>query len=233
MICESFYKTLGLSEPKPLERNDRVKFNRYVFQNYFLPRMELCKQKNFYLELTTEDLKFIEDFAEKKMIAKTKEWRGVDNVNRSKRELTGACIEYGLLKFFGKQHQFDNSIVDKSYKRNHPDLLPLGIICDIKGSSINNVPLVFKNTRTYTCNIGNYKGKQYRCANVLGITNQKSVWFLGIASPKILEDYVDDNLIMISNNTTKTGFFGVDKLEDLPLNWDEFKIVCSKQSLVL
>ncbi len=233
MICEPFYKTLGLSEPKPLERNDRVKFNRFVFQNYFVPRMELCKQKKFYLELDNKDLKFIKDFAERKQIAKAKEWRGVDNINRSKREMTGACIEYGLLKFFGKQDLFDDSIVDKSYKRNHPDLLPNGIMCDIKGSSINNVPLVFKNTRTYTCNVGNYVGKRYRCANLIGITDQKSVWFLGIASPKVLEDYVDDNLIMMAENTTKTGFFGVDKLEELPLNWDEFKTMCSKQSLVL
>ena len=98
------------------------------------------------------------------------------------------CIEYGLLKFFGKENQFDDSIVRISYKRNRPGfVLPLGIICDIKGSSMNNVPLVFKNTRSYTCNIGNYKGKKYRCVNLIGITDNKSVWFLSFAifrSPK-------------------------------------------------
>jgi hypothetical protein len=233
MICEPFYKSIGLSAPKPLERNDRVKFNRYVFQNLFIPRMAACKNKNTLLELSSQDLKFLTNFAERKVKAKTKEWRGFDDKNRSKREMTGACIEYGVLKLFGKEKEFDDSIVDASYKRNHPDLLPLGIVCDVKGSSVNNVPLVFKQCRTYICNFDKYKGKRYRCSNIIGITDQKSVWLLGIASPRVLEEYVDDNLIMMAENTTKTGFYGVDQLEDIPLNWDEFKKVCSVKSLVL
>jgi hypothetical protein len=233
MICLEFYKSIGLAQPKKLERNNRVKFNRYIFENYFKPRMELCKEKQTLIELNQEDLSFLESFAEKKVKAKTKEWRGVDDKNRSKREMTGACIEYGLLKFFGKQNQFDDSIVDQSSKRNHPDLLPLGIICDVKGSSMHNVPLVFKSSRTYVCNVGNYKGRRYRCSNIIGITDQKSVWLLGIASPRVLEEYTDDNLIMIAENTTKTGFYGVDKLEDLPKEWNEFKKLCSEKSLVL
>lgn len=233
MICESFYKTLGLSKPKPLEKNQRVKFNRYVFKNYFQQKMDECKLKNTLIELSEKDLKFIEDFVNRKIKAKNKEWNGFDNKNRSKREMTGACIEYGLLKLFGKENSFDDSIVDASYKRNHPDLLPLGIMCDVKGSSVGNVPLVFKNTRTYTCNFENYKGRKYRCSNIIGITDKKTVWLLGIASPKILEEYVDDNLIMFSENTSKTGFYGSDKLVDIPLDWSEFKNLCSKNSLIL
>jgi hypothetical protein len=38
---------------------------------------------------------------------------------------------------------------------------------------------------------------------------------------------------MIAENTTKTGFYGVDKLEDLPNDWDVFKKLCSEKSLVL
>lgn len=234
ICCKEFYKTLGLMEPQLLtQRNDRVKFNRYVFQNYFIPRIEYCKTKNFFVELDNKDLSFIENFVDKKVKAKTKEWKGVDDKNRSKREWTGACIEYAVLKFFGKENKFDDSIVDASYKRNHPDLLPLGILCDVKGASMNNVPLVFKSIRTYTCNVGNYRGKKYRCANILGITDYKYVWLLGIASPRILEDYVDDNLMMIAENTTKTGFYGVNQLEDLPLDWNDFKNLCSEKSLVL
>jgi hypothetical protein len=56
---------------------------------------------------------------------------------------------------------------------------------------------------------------------------------LGIASPKILEDYVDDNLVMFAENTSKTGFYGVNKLEDLPNNWQQFKRVCTEKSLIL
>jgi hypothetical protein len=233
MICIDFYKSIGLSEPTQLARSDRIKFNRYIYQNFFIPKMDECKTKNTFIELSETDLKFIKNFADKKVMAKTKEWNGVDDKNRSKREMTGACIEYALLKLFGKEKEFDDSIVSSSVKRNHPDLLPLGVICDIKGSTIQNVPLVFKSNRTYVCNIGNYKGKRYRCSNVIGITDQKNVWLLGIASPKILEEYVDDNLIMIAENTTKTGFYGVNQLEDIPLNWDQFKKVCSEKSLVL
>lgn len=233
MICESFYKSIGLSAPQPLERNDRVKFNRFVFKNYFLPRMEDCKGKGTFLQLSPQDLRYLENFAEKKVKAKTKEWGGRDDKNRSKREMTGACIEYGVLKLFGREKDFDDSIVDQSYKRNHPDLLPLGIVCDVKGSSMNNVPLVFKTSRTYVCNFDKYKGRRYRCSNIIGITDQKTVWLLGIASPRVLEEYVDDNLIMIADNTTKTGFYGVNELEDIPLDWNEFKDFCSAKSLVL
>jgi hypothetical protein len=233
MVCEKFYKTLGLSKPKPLEKNDRVKFNRFVFTNYFIPRMDSCESKNMLIHLSSKDLKFLQNFSEKKSKAKSKEWGGFDNKNRAKREMTGACIEYGVLKLFGKENEFDDSIVDSSSKRNHPDLLPLGILCDIKGSSLNNVPLVFKSTRTYMCGFDKYKGRRYRCSNIIGITDHKQVWLLGIASPRVLEEYVDDNLIMFSENTSKTGFYGVDKLEDLPLDWDDFKQVCSQRSLIL
>jgi hypothetical protein len=233
MICESFYKSIGLNNPKSLGRSDRIRFNRYVFQNYFVPKMEDCKDKGTKLQLSPQDLRFLENFAGKKSSAKEKEWRGIDNKNRIKREMTGACIEYGVLKLFGREKNFDDSIVDQSYKRNHPDLLPLGILCDVKGSSVDNVPLVFKQSRTYVCNFDKYKGRRYRCSNIIGITDHLTVWLLGIASPRVLEEYVDDNLIMIADNTTKTGFYGVDQLEDIPLDWDEFKSVCSEKSLVL
>jgi hypothetical protein len=233
MICKEFYKTIGLKKPAPLNRSERVKFNRYVFDNFFIPRMSICESSNLTVTLNDDDLKFLENFSIKKTEAKTKECNGVDNNNRAKREMSGACIEYGILKFFGKEKEFDDSIVTSSYKRNHPDLLPLGIMCDIKGSSINNVPLVFKSTRTYACNFGKYKGRRFRCANIIGITNQKFVWILGIASPRVLEDYVDDNLIMMPEIKTKTGFYGVKQLINVPKNWSEFKEVCSKNSLIL
>jgi hypothetical protein len=68
---------------------------------------------------------------------------------------------------------------------------------------------------------------------MIGITDQKSVWFLGVASPKILESFVDDNLVMIAENTSKTGFWGVNKLENLPSDWDVFKKLCSDKNLIL
>ena len=231
MLTSTFYKSLGVEDGSPLTKHFRVKFNHFVFDNIFLPRMKVCEDNNHKLTLTKKDKDLIEAFAVAKSIAKEKEWKGFDNQSRSKREMTGAAIEYGLLKFYGKQSQFDDSIVEKSYKKNYPDLLPLGVICDIKGSSINNVPLVFKTTRSYICEIGKHKGKRYRCANVIGITDNDVVWLLGIASPKVLETCVDGNLMMIAENTTKTGFFGANELVSLPKTWKEFTKVCSELSL--
>lgn len=231
MTTTNFYKSLGVEDGSPLTKHFRIKFNHFVFDNLFIPRMTVCEENKQKLTLTKKDKELIESFALAKAHAKEKEWRGFDNQKRVKRETTGAAIEYGLLKFYGKEKYFDDSIVEKSLKKNHPDLLPLGVICDIKGSSINNVPLVFKTTRSYLCDVGQHAGKRYRCANVIGITDNDSVWLLGIASPKVLETCVDDNLIMIAENTTKTGFFGAHELVALPPTWKEFAELCSKLSL--
>ncbi len=233
MICESFYKTIGLDIPIPLGRSDRVKFNRFVFEKYFVPRMEYCKKNGSFLELSIKDIKTVENYVTRKVESKKSEWDSKDNINRQKRVMTGACIEYGLYRFFNKENEFDDSIVDNPNKRNHPDLLPSGILCDIKGSSISNVPLVFKSTRFYTCKMGRYNGQKFRCANLIGITDKKSVWFLGIASPRILNEYSDENLVMMSTNSSKTGFYGVEHLEDLPFKWEDFKKTCAINSLIV
>jgi len=232
MITSDFYKSLGVEDKSPLERNQRVKFNRYIFTNIFVPRMTFCESNGRKLSLTKRDRKLIEDFAMAKVVAKTKESNGFDNQMRAKREMTGACIEYAVLKFYGKEECFDNSIVEKSAKKNHPDLLPLGILCDIKGSSINNVPLVFKTSRSYVCSVGEHAGRRYRCSNVIGITDNDSVWLMGIATPTVLETCVDDNLMMIAENTSKTGFYGAHELVNLPESWSDFKVACSNLSLV-
>jgi hypothetical protein len=109
-------------------------------------------------------------------------------------------------------------------------LIPLGVLADIKGSSLNNVPLVFRKSRPYVVKEGKNKGREFKCVNVLGITDQDKVWLLGIASQEILEKYSDTNLIMIAEITTKTGFYGVDHLLDLPDKWSEFKKLCLEKS---
>lgn len=233
MRCLKFYKTFGFDTQESLTKNQRIKFNKFVFENYFKPRMEECKDKKTVVELSEKDIKFIENFSKKKISAKIKEWGEVDNKFRMKRELTGASIEYGLLKFFGKEKEFDDSVVDESHKRNYPDLLPLGVVCDVKGSSINHTPLVFNSKRTYVCHVGKYKGIRYRCSNIIGITDHKFVWLLGIASPIVLKEYTDDNLIIMAKNSSKTGFYGANKLENIPIDWDEFKKTCSDKSLFL
>lgn len=229
-MIEEYYKSLNLSVGDPMERNARVKFNRFIFEKCFRPQMEKCEKSGRVVILTEKDKKHLEDFSAKKVIAKTKEWRGFDNQMRSKRELTGSAIEYGLLKFYGKEDKFDDSIVDKSYKKNHPDLVPLGVFADVKGSSVNNVPLVFRKSRPYVCPKGQHKGKEFKCVNVIGITDLTNVWLLGIAPQDVLEKYSDINLIMIAENTIKTGFYGALKLIELPSGWMEFKKLCLEKS---
>jgi hypothetical protein len=229
-MIEEFYKTLNLSVGDPMEKYQRVKFNRYIFEKCFRPQMEKCEAAGRIVSLTEKDKKHLEDFAEKKAAAKAKEWKGFDNQMRSKREMTGASIEYGLLKFYGREEKFDNSIVDKSSKKNYPDLVPLGVLADVKGSSIKNVPLVFKKTRPYVVLTGKHKGKEFKCVNVIGITDHEKVWLLGVAPQNILEKYSDTNLIMIAENTTKTGFYGALKLLELPKVWTDFKKLCLEKS---
>lgn len=234
MIRNAFYDNIGIPINKKLFRMDRIKFNKYIFDNIFKPRMNFCELNGLVIDLSDEDKVIIEEFSTKKAKEKHNEcFSGKDNKNRSKREMTGASIEYGILKFYGNEKYFDNGIVKNSFTKNHPDLLQFGILCDIKGSSVNNVPLVFKESRTYTCTVGSYKGKQYKCSNMIGVTNHTKVWLLGIASPKLLHECSDENLIINADNNTKTGFFGADKLTTLPKNWEEFKSLCIKESLIL
>ena len=232
-MIEEFYKSVSVAVGDPMERNDRVKFNRFIFEKYFRPRMEKSEKEGRVIVFTDKDKSLIEDFAIKKTEAKTKEWRGFDNKMRAKREMTGAGIEYGLLKFYGKGDKFDDSIVDKSSKKSYPDLVPLGVLADVKGSSINNVPLVFKKSKPYMVQIGKNKGREYKCVNVIGITDNEKVWLLGIATQDILEGCSDTNLIMIAENTTKTGFYGASELIDLPDEWSDLKKLCLEKSTPL
>jgi hypothetical protein len=231
-MIEEFYKSVDVPVGQPMARGVRVKFNRYVFEKYFQPRMSEIEKKEQVIQLSKKDKEFIQEFVAKKVVAKMKEWKGFDNQQRFKRETTGASIEYALLKYYNRKDKFDNSIVDKSSKRNYPDLLPLGIICDVKGSSIFNVPLIFKKTRLYVCQDGKHKGETYRCANMIGITDHDKVWLLGIASSEVLEKYSDTNLIMIAEITSKTGFYGAHKLIDLPEKWSDLKKLCLQESKV-
>ena len=226
MTINDFYKSSGLKQGTSMSSINKRLYNNFVFEHMFIPKMK----KSIRLTFDKNEKELIENFSLKKAKAKEKEWNGVDDKKRIKREITGASIEYGLLKFYNMQKFFDDSIVEKSSFKNYPDLLPLDVICDIKGASINNVPLVFKTSRSYMCKTGRHIGKRYHCPNVIGITDNDSVWLLGIASPEILSLCVDDNLMMIAENSTKTGFYGVDDLIDLPKSWDEFKLICAKIS---
>jgi len=218
-IYKEFYEYVDRPSGEPLGDTNRKIFNSFVWDNLIQPLLIPSNQ----ILLTKQELKRLEDFAIRKVKAKDTEWNGVDDGFRMKREMTGAIVEYALLKKYGKKEHFDDSIVTKSSLKNHPDLLPLGIFCDVKGSSMNNVPLIFKESRSYTCSFGPYK-----CPNVIGVTDHTNVWLLGIASPEVLQTYCDDNLIKNAENTTKTGFFGFKQLIQLPNDWETFNQLCLK-----
>jgi hypothetical protein len=227
MYLTEFYNYISKAPGECLSQTNRVIFNHFVTENLIQPR--LLSQN--IVELSPSDLKNIENFALRKAKAKDIEWNGVDASKRVKREMTGATVEYALLKKYGRESYFDNSIVARSSKKNYPDLLPLGACCDVKGSSVNNVPLIFKTSRSYVCDVGVNAGKRYKCPNVIGVTDTENVWILGLATPTVLEQYSDENLIIIAENTTKTGFFGFDKLIDLPHTWESFVKLCWQSSI--
>ena len=226
MTVSDFYTSINKKQGEPLSSLYRRQYNNFVFENLFLPRMSVSPK----LELNKKDKDLILKFATEKAKAKEKEWRGVDDQKRIKREMTGAAVEYGLLKYYGDEQFFDNSIVEHSSFKNHPDLLPHSVLCDIKGASINNVPLVFKKTRSYECKTEPYIGKRYHCPNIIGITDNDTVWLLGIASVDVLKYCVDDNLMMIAENDTKTGFYGALELVDLPKEWKELAHITAVMS---
>lgn len=211
-----------------INKDDRVRFISYIFDTFYRPRMKLCEELGRIVTLTESDLKFLSEFTENVVKEKCGKGFGFDNDNREKREMTGSCCEYGILKYFNKEHLFDNSIVENPKERNYPDLFPLRIYCDVKGCSFDSVPLVFRESRSYICPSGKHKGKKYKCSNVICVTDNKKVWLLGIASCDILKQYSDNNLIKNVDNITKTGFYGVDKLDMLPDTWEEFGMVCEK-----
>jgi len=226
MTISDFYKSIGVKVGDKMELNDRYKFVKFAFDNFFKPRMQYAEANGYKVELSPKDKKIIEDFITKKVKAKTIEWGNTDDKKRVKREMTGASIEFGLLKFYGQQAFMDISIVKNSRDKSDPDLLNLGIACDIKGSSFDSVPMVFKSSRPYTCKIDRFKGKQYKCSNIIGTTDCNSVWLLGIATPDILSKYSDTNLIKIADAPTKTGFYGAMELLDLPKEWSVFRKLC-------
>jgi hypothetical protein len=142
-----------------------------------------------------------------------------------KRILNGAICEYAFLKFLGKESSFDFSISIKSEDYDVPDLLQFGVYCGVKGCEKGKVPLVFNKDRFYKEN-----GIEYRCAEVICVCDDNQVWFLGIATPEVLLEYVDDNLFIQGTIKmgNKTGFWGTRHLLPIPSDWNEMKEMCNK-----
>lgn len=219
MIGE-FYKRYGLNVGDPLDETQRRGFNRYVFGKMFCPRMDLAERMGWVVSLAEKEKSRLEKFCKNKSAAKHRESRGFDDNNRWKRELSGACVEFAAMKFYGIEHIFDYSITERSYEKDHPDFLPY-VVCGVKGSHVDQVPLVKKETKPYKCELPPFSGRLFRCADIIGVTDHDVVWLLGIASPEVLSRCVDDNLFITNSNSAKTGFYGALELVDIPSSIEE------------
>ena len=227
-MIEEFYNRHKISIGTSMEDYRRRQYNRFVLEKEFEPRIQLSKQRGWVVGFTPKEFQRIENFAKKKSKAKSWESKDKDDNNRIKREMTGACVEFAARKFYGISDDFDDSITLRSADKDFPDLFPYAV-CGIKGSTIGNTPLVKKVTKPYTCKLEGFcNNKKFRCADIIGLTDQKQVWLLGIASPDVLGKYIDDNLFLTDSNKDKTGFHGASMLVDMPVDIEELQKITFK-----
>lgn len=211
-MTEKFYELINQPVGSTLSEPDRKKFNDWVFKEMFFPNMEKSEKSGFKINISKSELDFLKGFSSEKTVKNDLEFGKIDDKKRSSRNLTGAVVEFAFLKKFGKQDLFDDQVVSESRKKCHPDLVEnLNVFCDIKGSQLGNVPIVFTKDRSYVFN----KKYKYHCPNIIGVTNYEYVWLLGIATPEILHKYCDLNLLKIANPYKKSGFYGVNYLHPI------------------
>ena len=84
-------KPLDYPTPEPLRSIRQICFNRYVFENFFKPKLEYCKANDLFIELTKNDLGFIENFIIKKPKQKLLSGR-VLMININQKEKWNQCV---------------------------------------------------------------------------------------------------------------------------------------------
>lgn len=198
--------------------------NESAFARFFEPRMATCPK----ITLDEEQIKIVQDFVAQKWKRKIQEYPH-DAKNIIERNIIGHLCEFGLLTYFGKAEYFDDSIGD-SWDYHYPDLWnsPKNkqylsspkIPADIKGSRLKNTPLV-QDHKVIVLD-----GVKCLYPIVICVSDYKTVWILGIASPEVVYKYSSETLIKNANNPDKTAFYGADKLIDIPKTWDELRTAC-------
>lgn len=183
------------------------------------------------IDIAPDTMEHLRDFVARKWQQKIKEYPQ-DARQIVDRNIIGATGEYAVLKHYGKVEYLDTSIGNSwDYQdpdlwkspKNKPTLPDPKIPADIKTCKIGNVPLVKRGHITV-----NLDGVRCQCPNIICVSDFKSVWILGIASPTILKTCVDDSLIKSARNPAKTAFYGADQLETLPETWDGLRDACDK-----
>ena len=203
--------------------------NESAFERFFEPRMETCKR----IDLTEPQIESVRKFVARLWQRKIDEYPW-DAKNIIERNMIGRLCEYGCLAHYGKPEYFDDSIGNsKDYHfpdlwnspRNKTQLPDPRIPADIKGSRLMNTPLVQDRK------IIELEGVRCVYPLIICVSDFKSVWILGIASPEVVYKYSSETLIKNANNKDKTAFYGADKLIDAPNTWNELREVC--KSLVI
>ena len=228
---EELYKFAGLRIGSKLyDIRDRYRLTDVVRERVLAPCIKKTIKDERFVVLSFDELAYLIDFARRKTKAKFKEWAEKDAHNRITRDLTGAKGEYGSLKYYDREQYFNDKITENSSETNYPDWMEAGVPLGTKTSLKIHMPMVFKSKRTY-----NFRGnpeQKYKCCDIICIVDgtmieSPLVYLLGLATPAILEEYVDDNLILQADVPSKTGFWGMEHLLPLPKTFEELQAVCS------
>jgi len=225
LLIEDLYKKINKKADESFDEYERFSLIRMAYIECFLPRMRFAKEKGWVIKLSPDELSFINDFSRRKTEAKNKEWGNVDSRSRSTRDTTGAKFEFGCLKYYGHQKDFDNDIVEHSFKKDYPDLQMLGILSDVKACHPNSVPLI--KTTSFKIKSGEHEGKRFKCSNIIGVVDDYMIYILGIATTETLGKYVSKNLNGSVTNPEKIGFYGAEYLINLPSSWEELTSFCN------
>ena len=101
----------------------------------------------------------------------------------------------------------------------------MGVLVDVKACHPKSVPLI--KTVAFKIKSGKYEGKRFKCPNIIGVVDDYMIYILGIATPEILEKYVNKNLNGSVTNPEKIGFYGSEYLANLPSSWEELTSFCN------
>ena len=158
---------------------------------------------NFILiELEDREVERIEDFCDRVIEAKIKESQyDRDYTSMRKRFYTGTAGELAVEKYLETQGVVDWTIGDsKLYHK--ADLTSIGVDAGVKTVEFGMFPIVFK--------------ESYSPEIICILWKKKWVYICGIASPYVLDNHQDINLVLdqrLKDKGTKSAFWGFNQLK--------------------
>lgn len=165
------------------------------FEDYFQKIENQCPT----LCMTPETEKKIEDFIEKLIEAKMKEYiHMIDNGSERKRWKTGISGELAVEKLLGIR--FFNWSIGHSRDYNTSDLLSYGLNVGVKTVEYGKFPIIHK--------------KVIR-PEIIVVKKGNRFFVCGLATTRVLKLYQDDDLILspkLRARNVKTGFYGFEHL---------------------